>query len=144
MVNDLLRKELKTKKFRITAQRELIMKVFSDHFPDHMSIEEVYRNLLEKRSRISKATVYRTVELLSSLGLLRKIPLDNDITRYELVSNETAGVSLAVCTECGKTVRFSEQALNEINALISKETGFDHLDAHLKVYGVCSDCRKRP
>lgn len=142
MVNDLLRKELKTKKFRITAQRELIMKVFSDHFPDHLSIEEVYRNLLEKRSRISKATVYRTVELLSTLGLLRKIPLDNDITRYELASKETAGASLAVCTECGKTVQFSEKALVELNALITKETGFEHLDTHLKVYGVCSDCRK--
>ena len=142
MVNDLLRKELKTKKFRITAQRELIMKVFSDHFPDHLSIEEVYRNLLEKRSRISKATVYRTVELLSTLGLLRKIPLDNDITRYELASKETAGTSLAVCTECGKTVQFSEKALVELNALIAKETGFEHLDTHLKVYGVCSDCRK--
>ncbi len=142
MVNDLLRKELKTRKFRITAQRELIMKVFSDHFPNHMSIEEVYRNLLEKRSRISKATVYRTVELLSSLGLLRKIPIDEDIVRYELVSNETAGACLAVCTECGKTVRFSEPSLREISALIKKETGFEHLDTHLKVYGVCSDCLK--
>lgn len=142
MVNDILRRELKMKKFRITAQRELIMKVFADNFPDHMSIEEVYRSLLEKRSRISKATVYRTVELLGELGLLRKILLENGIIRYELAANESLGNSLAICTTCGKTVTFDKEFTDALNDKITEKIGFKELDTHLKVYGSCKECYK--
>jgi Fe2+ or Zn2+ uptake regulation protein len=52
------------------------------------------------------------------------------------------GNSLAICTECGKTYHFEDNFIKAISEKIKEETGFDHLDTHLKVYGVCKECLK--
>jgi Fe2+/Zn2+ uptake regulation proteins len=73
MLYESLRKELRSKKYRMTAQREIVLKVFAESGERHLGAEDVYRKLVEKRYRISKATVYRTVELLSKTRFSQKI-----------------------------------------------------------------------
>jgi Fur family ferric uptake transcriptional regulator len=142
MVNDILRKELKNRNFRITAQRELIMKIFAESPEDHLSVEEVYRKLLDKRSRISKATVYRTVELLSELDLLRKIEIDEGIIRYELADSNKHGKHHAICTDCGEVITLSDELMEKIEKLLKDEMGFIPNDHNIKFYGKCGNCDK--
>jgi Fur family ferric uptake transcriptional regulator len=142
MVNDILRKELKNRNFRITAQRELIMRIFAESPEDHLSVEEVYRKLLDKRSRISKATVYRTVELLSDLGLLRKIEIDEGIIRYELADSNKHGKHHAICTECGEVTTLSDEFVEKVQQLLEEEMGFVPKDHNIKFYGKCANCNK--
>jgi len=143
LVNDLLRKELKTKNFRITAQRELIMKVFAESPDEHLSTEEVYRKLLNKRSRISKATVYRTVELLSELGLLRKLDMDNGIERFELSDSDSRQKTHAICTSCGKVFSLGSEILKEVDQLLMGKLSFSVSTHNLKFYGECSECQEK-
>ena len=142
MVNDILRKELKDRNFRITAQRELIMRIFAESPEDHLSVEEVYRKLLDKRSRISKATVYRTVELLSDLGLLRKIEIDEGIVRFELADSNKHGKHHLICTDCGETMTIPDELVEKIEERVIQETGFEPEDHNIKFYGKCASCIK--
>jgi len=140
LVNDVLRKELKVRNFRITAQRELIMKIFAEIPEEHLSVEEVYRKLLDKRSRISKATVYRTVELLSDLGLLRKIEIEEGIVRYEIADSKKHGQHHAICTECGKETSRDGDLMDKVEKLDEDELGFEVSDHSVKLYGKCKEC----
>ncbi len=140
MVNDILRKELKNRNFRITAQRELIMKIFAETPEEHLSVEEVYRKLLDKRSRISKATVYRTVELLSDLDLLRKIEIDEGIVRYELASSSKHKKQHAICTDCGEVYQLSDDLIERFEKMVEDELGFKAEDRNIKLYGKCKKC----
>ncbi|ACR80218.1 MULTISPECIES: Fur family transcriptional regulator [Kosmotoga] len=142
MKQDILRSELRKRKQRMTAQRELILKAFMESGEEHMSAEEVYRKVLERRLRISKATVYRTVELLTEVGLLRKIVFRDGVVRYELVDKGEHHHHHLVCNSCGKVIEFPEDLLDGLENLIEEKTGFKITDHQLKFYGLCSECQK--
>jgi len=63
MIYEALRKELRAKRHRMTAQREIVLRVFVNSGGKHLGAEDVYRHLVAKKYKISKATVYRSVEL---------------------------------------------------------------------------------
>ncbi|NLT44913.1 MAG: transcriptional repressor, partial [Thermotogaceae bacterium] len=85
MKKDLLRAELKKRNQRMTAQREYVLRFFLEAETDHLSADEVYQKVQGRKFRISKATVYRTIELLVEIGLLRKIIFRDGVVRYEPV-----------------------------------------------------------
>ncbi|RKX50806.1 MAG: transcriptional repressor [Thermotogae bacterium] len=143
MKQDILRNELRRRKQRMTAQRELILKIFLDSEDEHMSAEEVYRKVLNRRLRISKATVYRTVDLLSDVGLLRRIVFRDGVIRYELVSKDEHHHHHIICTECGRVEEFPLDLLDDLEKLIEKSTGYKITDHQLKFYGLCSECAKK-
>ncbi len=143
MKQDILRNELRSRKRRMTAQRELILKVFLDSDDDHLSAEEVYRKILDRRLRISKATVYRTVDLLAEVGLLRKIAFKDGVVRYEVVDKGKHQHHHLICNNCGKVVEFPYDLLDELEKLAEEKTGFEIDDHQVKFYGLCPECRKK-
>lgn len=143
MQQDVLRSELRRRSQRMTAQRELVLKSFLESEAEHLSAEEVYRKVLEKRLRISKATVYRTVELLAEVGILRKIVFKDGVIRYELVEKGEHHHHHVVCNDCGKVVEFPLDSLDTLEALVEEKTGYMLIDHQLKFYGLCPDCQKR-
>ncbi|WP_053001124.1 Fur family transcriptional regulator [Kosmotoga pacifica] len=143
MKQDILRNELRRRKQRMTAQRELILKIFMDSEDEHMSAEEVYRKVLDRRLRISKATVYRTVDLLSDVGLLRRIVFRDGVIRYELVNKDEHHHHHIICTECGRVEEFPFDLLDDLEKLIEQSTGYKITDHQLKLYGLCSECAKK-
>lgn len=144
MKQDILRNELRRRKQRMTAQRELILKIFLDSEDEHMSAEEVYRKVLNRRLRISKATVYRTVDLLSDVGLLRRIVFRDGVIRYELVGkDEQHHHHHIICTECGRVDEFPFDLLDDLEKLVEESTGYKLTDHQLKFYGLCSECAKK-
>ncbi|AAD36839.1 hypothetical protein THMA_1820 [Thermotoga maritima MSB8] len=139
-----LRNELKKRKYRITAQREMILKIFLESRGRHLGVEEVYRELLNRNVRISKATVYRSVELLVELGFLRKLNFGEGLYRYELAdrSNRESHQHV-ICQKCGRIVEINSEQVNKIISDISKKTGYVIKWHDLKFYGICPECQAK-
>lgn len=143
---DNLKKELKNRHFRMTPQREQVLKVFIETNSEHLGAEEVYRYLLSKKINVSKATVYRSIDLLVKLGFLRKLQFDEEVYRYELVDRESKH-SHFICNSCGKIYELkgslsSEKMMKDyVKVLSDKDYFIEEID--LKFRGTCPSCRKK-
>ncbi|BBJ27419.1 Fur family transcriptional regulator [Athalassotoga saccharophila] len=142
MSNERLRGELKKQNLRITSQRENIFSFLVEHKGEHFTPDELYRALSRKNSRshISKATIYRTLEMLVKMGLISKIDLDDGFERYELKEESGHQHHHLICTVCGKVYELDEDLLDDLEKIIEERTGFKVKDHQLKIYGICPEC----
>ncbi|MGQ9856886.1 MAG: Fur family transcriptional regulator [Fervidobacterium sp.] len=143
---DSLKKELKDRKCRMTPQREQVLKVFIETNSEHLGAEEVYRYLISKKLNVSKATVYRTIDLLVELGFLRRLQFDEGVFRYELIDKEEKH-SHFICTSCGKIYELKgelspENVMREYLQLMSSK-GYIIEEVDLKFRGLCPKCAKK-
>ncbi len=144
MLYESLRKELRSKKYRMTAQREIVLKIFAESGERHLGAEDVYRKLVEKRYRISKATVYRTVELLSKLGFLRKLEFGEGVYRYELAAPDAETLHQhLICKSCGELLEIDEQIVKQLVQNVEKQTGYIVKDYDVKFFGLCPKCQRK-
>src|SRR5690625_765348 len=81
---DGIKKELHSKGYKLTPQREATLTVLLEREQDHLSAEEVFFLVKEKSPEIGLATVYRTLELLSELKIVDKINFGDGVSRYDL------------------------------------------------------------
>ena len=145
MIYEALRKELRAKRHRMTAQREIVLRVFVNSGGKHLGAEDVYRHLVAKKYKISKATVYRSVELLSKLGFLRKLEFGEGIYRYELATqsdNKTLHQHI-VCKGCGEILEIDEKIVKDLVHNVMKRTKYKITDYDIKFYGLCRKCQNK-
>ena len=139
-----LRGKLTERGYKMTPQRKEILQIFVDHSDyHHMSAEDVYGILREKKSEIGLATVYRSLDLLSELGILIKMEFGDGCARYEL---NTADPKIhhhhhLICLKCKKVIEFEEDLLDELEADVAEKSGFQILNHEVKFFGYCSECR---
>ena len=138
-----LRGKLYERGYKMTPQRKQILQIFVEH-PEHLSAEDVYGILREQDSEIGLATVYRALDLLSELGILVKIDFGDGCARYEL---NTADPNVhhhhhLICVKCKKVIEFEDDLLDNLEATISKKSGFQILNHEVKFFGYCKDCQK--
>lgn len=126
--------------FKLTSQRRQILKVLLEKQEEHPSAEEVYQYVRSKNPRIGLATVYRTLELFSELGIVQELNFDNNCRRYELDQGESHHHHL-ICVDCGKIVEFSDYILKDLEKHIGEEYNFNVIDHRIKFYGYCPDCQ---
>ncbi len=137
-----LRGKLYERGYKMTPQRKQILQIFVEH-PEHLSAEDVYGILREQDSEIGLATVYRALDLLSELGILVKIDFGDGCARYEL---NTADPNVhhhhhLICVKCKKVIEFEDDLLDDLEATISKKSGFQILNHEVKFFGYCKDCQ---
>ena len=140
-----LRSRLQEKGCKMTEQRREILQIFLDQPGEHhLSAEDVHSILRSNGSEIGLATVYRSLELLGSMGILLKIEFGDGCSRYEL--NTTKPDSHRhhhlICVKCHKVIEFDEDKLDELEAEIAKKSGFEILNHEVKFFGYCKECRK--
>ncbi|ANE40953.1 hypothetical protein IM42_02665 [Fervidobacterium sp. SC_NGM5_O18] len=143
---DNLKKELRDRKYRMTPQREQVLKVFVETNSEHLGAEEVYRYLINKKLNVSKATVYRTIDLLVELGFLRKLQFGEGVYRYELVDREGRH-SHFICSSCGRIYELKGE-LSPDKVMIMyidflKTKGYIVEEIDLKFRGICPKCSKK-
>lgn len=143
---DSLKKELKDRRWRMTPQREQVLKVFIETNSEHLGAEEVYRYLISKRINVSKATVYRTIDLLVELGFLRRLQFDEGVYRYELVDKESKH-SHFICNSCGKIYELkgelSPESVMKEYVKILTNAGYTVEEFDVKFRGVCPKCSRK-
>ena len=142
------KEKLKEKGLKVTNQRLLVLQVLAEHGDEHMTAEDIFELVKEDYPEIGLATIYRTVQLLLDMQLVDRIMLDDGCVRYEIGDflDEQEGHRHhhhhLICTECGNVSAFRDDLLEDLEAYIEKETGFQVTDHELKFYGVCRKCRE--
>lgn len=132
---------LRKKGHRITAQRETILSIFREQeHGTHLSAEELYSILVQRSSNVSLATTYRTLKLLSQLGLLRELDFAEGHKHYELKQDNLPHQHI-ICLSCNKTLEFEDHFLEEAGQKIGARHNFEVIDAQFKIFGMCPNCR---
>lgn len=133
---------LRKRGHRITAQREVILQIFREQpHGTHLSAEELYSKLLERGSTVSLATTYRTLKLLSTLGLLRELTFAEGHKHYELKQDKVPHQHI-ICIGCNTTIEFEDHFLEEAGQKIGARYNFEVIDAQFKIFGTCPACKQ--
>ena len=132
---------LRKRGHRITAQRETILQIFREQpHGTHLSAEELYGKLLATGSNVSLATTYRTLKLLSTLGLLRELDFAEGHKHYELKQDKVPHQHI-ICIGCNQTIEFEDHFLEEAGQKIGARYDFEVIDAQFKIFGMCPSCK---
>lgn len=137
MVNNFLL-DFKKTGYKLTAPRRDLLSTLSSSTP--LSAQEVFAILKQKGCTVDLVTVYRTLELFHTLGIVNKIQFEDHTARYELVSDKDHHHHL-VCIKCGAV---EEVEANEAILLkqIRFKTDFKIMRHSLEFFGLCKRCQK--
>ncbi len=139
-----LRTSLHNRGQRLTPQRQRILDLFEGLGEgSHLSAEEVHQRLLGSEGRVSLATVYRTLRLLSSMGLLQELELPEGGRRFELAGASHRDHHHLVCVRCGRTEEFENAAVLAAGNAAADGHGFQLLECVLNVRALCPGCVAR-
>ncbi len=136
-----LRTSLHDRGQRLTPQRQRVLSLFERIGEgSHLSAEEVHQRLLRSEERVSLATVYRTLRLLSSMGLLQELELPEGGRRFELASDAHRDHHHLVCVRCGRTEEFENPDVLLAGERAAGGHGFRLLECVLNVRAICPSC----
>jgi Fur family ferric uptake transcriptional regulator len=136
-----LRRYLKENNLRFTTERVIILEeIFS--FPAHFDAEQLFIHIREKHNYISRATVYRTLELFHKIGIIKKENLGKGYASYELAMNRPHHDHM-ICVVCGKVVEFVDEVIEQRQAEICDKYGMEMIRHQLQIFGRCKEHRKK-
>lgn len=121
-----------------SRQRELVLQTVMEH-PVHPTANTVYKLVRRSDPRISLGTVYRNLNLLSEMGLLRKIAMPVGSDRFDGRLDEHYHMA---CTCCGRVFDVECGALRSLDRDILAAQGFEVQNHHLLLTGLCRECRE--
>lgn len=133
--------ELKSTGLKATLPRLKILEIFQKGAQRHMTAEDVFRVLLDERSDIGLATVYRVLTQFEQAGLLIRSNFESGKAVYEL--DEGQHHDHFVCTSCGQVEEFYDAEIEQRQNLIAKEKGWVIQDHSMALYGQCAACATR-
>lgn len=131
--------ELRLRGYRVTPARQLVLESVAKL--DHATPEEIAACVQRTARGVNISTIYRTLELLDTLGLVAHTHLNHGAPTYHLAT-EAAHVHL-VCQECGKIEQANPEAIAPLTAALDARHGFETNVSHLTVFGRCTDCRSK-
>jgi Fur family ferric uptake transcriptional regulator len=120
---------------KLTEQRRIIARVLTQS-QDHPDVEELYKRAVKLDPKISIATVYRTVRLLSEIGVIDKHEFRDGRARYEITEEHHDHL---INIKTGEVVEFSSDEIRELQELIAKKLGYKLVDHRLELYGLPLD-----
>lgn len=127
--------ELKSTGLKATLPRLKILEIFQAGKQRHMTAEDVFRVLLEDRSDIGLATVYRVLTQFEQAGLLNRSNFESGKAVYEI--NEGKHHDHLVCLDCGKVEEFYDPEIEKRQQDVAQLKGFVIADHALSIYANC-------
>ena len=118
---------------KLTDQRKIIAKIMSDS-QDHPDVDELYKRASKVDSKISIATVYRTVKLFEESGILAKHDFKGGKARYEELSESHHDHLIDVKT--GDIIEFVDEEIEELQKKVAEKYGYKLVDHKLELYGI--------
>jgi Fur family peroxide stress response transcriptional regulator len=120
-----------------TIQRKTVLEVLMDR-EDHPTADQVYDDVIKKIPTVSKATVYRTLEMLARIKVIQRASHLGSTTRYD---SNTQQHHHLICLKCDKILDYPIEKINLIN--YPKEAqGFEIVNYSIYFSGYCLDCKK--
>jgi len=118
---------------KLTDQRRIIAKVMTES-TDHPDVDELYNRVLKIDSKISIATVYRTVKLFEELGIVTKHDFKGGKARYEELLESHHDHLIDIKT--GEIIEFVDDEIEKLQKKVAKKYGYDLIDHKLELYGI--------
>ena len=127
-----IEKECSKRGVRLTDQRKLVAKVMSES-EDHPDVDELHRRVNKFDSKISIATVYRTVKLFEEAGVVAKHDFKGTKARYEEATQEHHDHLIDVNT--GEITEFVNEEIEKLQEKVAAKLGYKLIDHRLELYG---------
>ena len=131
MSSDIEKKCIK-KGVRLTEQRKLVARVMSDS-EDHPDVDDLHKRVNKIDSKISIATVYRTVKLFEEAGIVAKHDFKGNKARYEGASQEHHDHLIDINT--GEITEFVNEDIENLQKKVAEKLGYKLVDHRLELYG---------
>ena len=133
---------LEQKNLRMTAPRMAIIdSVFSTD--QHFTAEQLLDWSRKRDRSVSRATVYRTLPLLTESGLVHELDFGKDYKFYDPNYLEHPHHNHLICVDCSKIVEFEDQHIELLEDCISKRLGFSPASKSLRIEASCDELRKQ-
>jgi len=132
-MSETIEKKCILKGVKLTDQRKIIARVMSDS-NDHPDVDELYKRVSKIDSKISIATVYRTVKLFEEVGILAKHDFKGGKARYEELSEGHHDHLIDIKT--GEIIEFVDEEIEKLQKKVAEKYGYDLVDHKLELYGV--------
>jgi len=131
MVSDIEKKCIK-KGVKLTEQRKLVAKVMSES-KNHPNVDELHRKISKLDSKISIATVYRTVKLFEESGIVAKHDFGGGKARYEQAPEEHHDHLIDI--NSGEVIEFVDKDIEDLQKKVAEKLGYRLVDHRLELYG---------
>ncbi len=131
---------IRLKGLKFTPQREKIFKEII-RTKGHFEIEELVQKIKKKNIPASRATVYRTLNIIKDLGFIEEVIKFKNKTIYEVSIHHHH--DHLICTNCGKIIEFHEEEIEKLQDKICEMYDFLPKFHRLEIFGLCSECRKK-
>tara|TARA_Y100000590_G_C15282522_1_gene849386 strand:- start:23 stop:433 length:411 start_codon:yes stop_codon:yes gene_type:complete len=136
-MKDSIEKKCISKGVKLTEQRKIIARVMSES-DDHPDVDELYKRVSKIDSKISIATVYRTVKLFEESGILTKHEFKGGKARYETLNESHHDHLIDIKT--GEIIEFVDDEIEKLQEKVAEKYGYKLVDHKLELYGI----KKKP
>src|SRR5258708_18690455 len=109
---------------------------------EHFEADELLVRLRAKHKKISRATIYRTLDLLVDSGIVGRVRIGETGYRYERLRAGEHHDHL-ICNECGRVIEFFEPRIESLQDVVCERYGFLPLSHSHQMRGICRQCRPR-
>jgi len=137
--SEIFREFLKGEKNRITPERFEVMDSALD-YEGHFGADDLYILMKNQNANVSRATVYKTLELLVQCNLISRRNFGDNLTRYESNFKKQTHDHL-ICMDCGRIVEFSDERIKEFPHQISSELGFNLESYSFNIFARCKNIK---
>lgn len=133
-----LRDHVLRNKLKSSTRRELILETLAS-IGQHVTAEELLRDVRTRDARIGAATVYRTLRVLQDSGIVAERHFEGGASRFELLGDDHH--DHLICTVCGAIVEFEDDVIEHEQKRVASAHGFELLMHRHELYGICPSCR---
>lgn len=126
--------------YRLTGPRRALAALIAGQ-ARHFTADELLAESRRRRLRVTRATIFRSLDVLADLGVVERLDLPSG--EHAFVACEPAHHHHVVCSSCGRTTGVADPGIERIAEAIGRDTGY-RIDAHrLELFGLCPACRKQ-
>lgn len=130
---------LREEELRFTPQRyEVFREVCAS--AEHREAEEIYRVLQQRNVHVSRATVYRTMDILFKYDLVRRMDIGDGRWRYEHWL-DCSHHDHIICVRCGRIVEFLSPEIEELQRKVCGKFNYELVRHVHQLFGLCHECR---
>ncbi|MBP1699843.1 MAG: fur [Deltaproteobacteria bacterium] len=141
MKNNLFKTRIYKEGLKATKQREEVLNTLLNS-SGHKSLAQIYTQVAKANPKIGYTTVYRTLKLLTRLGLATQRKFADGETRYEPASEGRHHDHL-ICLDCGKIIEFEDPTLEALQIRIAQRHQFKISHHRMELYGRCEECHRK-